>query len=85
VTPEPILQSRIIERYLLLAEENLKRWRRTMAEPELPPKSAKIALILVAILAICTFVGMGIYLNGLETRPTNQPSTQTPEDNTKQP
>jgi hypothetical protein len=56
-----------------------------MAEPELPPKSAKIALILVAILAISTFVGMGIYLNGLETRPTNQPSTQTPEDNTKQP
>ena len=56
-----------------------------MAEPELPPKSAKIALFLVAILAISTFVGMGIYLNGLETRPTNQPSTQTPEDNTKAP
>ena len=56
-----------------------------MAEPELPTQSAKIALYLVAILAICTFVGMGIYLNGLETRPTNQPSTQTPEDNTKQP
>jgi hypothetical protein len=56
-----------------------------MAEPEFPPKSAKIALYLAAILAICTFVGMGIYLNGLETHPTNQPSTQTPQDNTKEP
>ena len=54
-----------------------------MAEPELPPKSAKIALFLVAILAVSTLVGMGIYLNGLEALPTNQPSTVTPDDNTK--
>ena len=48
-----------------------------MAEPELPPKIAKIALVLTAILFISTLVGMGIYLNGLEASPTNQPTTES--------
>jgi hypothetical protein len=56
-----------------------------MTEPELPPKNVKIALVLVAVLAVSTIVGMGIYLNGLEARPPNQPSTQAPDDNTKAP
>ena len=56
-----------------------------MAESELPPKTVKIALVLTAVLAISTLVAMGIHLNSLEARPTNQPSTQAPDDNTKEP
>jgi hypothetical protein len=54
-------------------------------QAELPPKSVKIALVLVAIVAIATIVGMGIHLNRLEATPTNQPSTQAPDNNTKEP
>ena len=55
-----------------------------MAE-ELPAKSAKVALVLVAILAIAGTIGMMIHLNGLGGGPTTQPSTQAPGDNTKEP
>jgi len=50
----------------------------TMAETEYPPKSAKIALVLSAILWIAAVVGLGIHLNNIEARPTSQPSTQAP-------
>ena len=36
-------------------------------------------------LLFSTLVAMGIHLNSLEARPTNQPSTQAPDDNTKEP
>jgi hypothetical protein len=53
-----------------------------MAEPEYPPKSVKIALVLSAILWIGTIVGLAIHLpNIVEARPTNPPSTQTPAAN----
>ena len=52
---------------------------------ELPPKSAKIALVLTAILWIITMVWAMIHLNNIDGRPTSQPSTQAPADNAKQP
>jgi hypothetical protein len=52
-----------------------------MAEPEYPPKSVKIALVLVAILWIGTFVGLAIHLPNIDARPTNQPTTQAPGSN----
>jgi len=49
-----------------------------VAEPNYPPKSAKVALVLVAILWIGTMVGLGIYLPKAGSQPTTQPSTQAP-------
>ena len=50
---------------------------------EEPPKIAKIALVLSAILWIATMGYALTFLNSIEARPTNQPSTQAPDDNTK--
>jgi flagellar basal body-associated protein FliL len=52
---------------------------------ELPPKSAKIALVLTAILFIVTMVWVMFFLNKINAQPTSQPSTQAPADNAKQP
>ena len=43
---------------------------------EYPPRSAKIALVLTAIVWIATVVGLGIHLNKIEARPT--PSAPAP-------
>jgi uncharacterized membrane protein len=40
-----------------------------MAEAEYPPKTILIGLVLIAVLAIGTLVGMVIHLNNLESRP----------------
>jgi uncharacterized membrane protein len=49
-----------------------------MAEAEYPPKTILIGLVLIAVLAIGTLVGMVIHLNNLESSAANQPSTQAP-------
>jgi hypothetical protein len=52
-----------------------------MAEPEYPPKIVNIGLVLIAVLAVGTLVGMMIHLNGLESSPANQSGTQAPANN----
>jgi hypothetical protein len=52
---------------------------------EEPPKIAKIALVLTAILWIGTMGYALIFLNSTDARPTNQPSTQAPDETTKAP
>ena len=52
---------------------------------EEPPKIAKIALALSAILWIATMGYALTFLNSIEARPTNQPSTQAPDDSAKAP
>jgi hypothetical protein len=49
-----------------------------MAEAEYPPQTIKIGLVLIAVLAIGTLVGMIIHLNKLESSAANQPSTEVP-------
>jgi hypothetical protein len=49
-----------------------------MAEAEYPPTTVKIGLVLIAVLAIGTLVGMTIHLNSLESSAANQPSTEAP-------
>jgi hypothetical protein len=51
-----------------------------MAELEYPRKSAKIALVLGAILWIGTLVGLAVHLPNIDARPTSQPSTQAPSN-----
>jgi hypothetical protein len=52
---------------------------------EYPPQIVKIALVLSAILWIATMGYAMTHLNSIDARPTNQPSTQAPDDNTKAP
>jgi hypothetical protein len=52
---------------------------------EHPPKLAKIALVLTAVLWIVTMIWVMLFLNKIEAQPTSQPSTQAPADNAKQP
>jgi hypothetical protein len=52
---------------------------------EEPPKIAKIALVLSAILWIATMGYALTFLNSIEARPTNQPSTQAQDDSAKAP
>jgi hypothetical protein len=49
-----------------------------MAEAEYPPKTVKIGLVLIAVLAIGTLVGMTFHLNSLESSAAHQPSTEAP-------
>jgi hypothetical protein len=49
-----------------------------MAEAEYPPTTVKIGLVLIAVLAIGTLVGMMIHLKSLESSAANQPSTEAP-------
>jgi hypothetical protein len=49
------------------------------------PKDREDALVLSAILWIATMGYLMTTLNSIDARPTNQPSTQAPDDNTKAP
>jgi len=49
-----------------------------MTEADYPPKTVTFGLVLIAVLAIGTLVGMVIHLNGLEASAANQPSTEAP-------
>jgi hypothetical protein len=69
---------------VILFAEELTTGARTMTE-EYPPQIAKIALVLSAILWIATMGYAMTHLNSIDARPTNQPSTQAPDDNTKAP
>ena len=56
-----------------------------MVEPELPPQSAKIALVLVAILGVAGLVGVPLYVSHIDSGASSQASTPAPADNAKQP
>ena len=56
-----------------------------MVEPELPPQSAKIALVLIAILGVAGLVGVPLYVSHIDSGASNQASTPAPADNAKQP